>query len=243
MLAFVFDLLFVFYILYLEALFLLRISDKKHSKMSLKQFSLIGFFSCILKPLECIAWVSVFLNILTLFVIWIHPKWQRFRGLKSLDKDFNFFVDQVLLNMKSGLSFQGSYKKSLSSVGPKWSRNFIQGLFLEVSLNKKYKNVPKKVGSFCKILQKIHESPHKAFDLLSLLKSRWAFEESLKEEMDSVLIQVRIQSGVMVLFYVLCSFWYFSYSAPLSYFLISIFFFAAGFLLHCKIQKAVMWSP
>ena len=229
-------------LLVLQSHFMIRISDVQSGRFGHIYPCLFIILFLLFINLGLSWWWLILFNICLCAAPHLSRMWKSYYFPKQLDRDLFLFVGQVILNIRSGLSFRSSYKKALDSFPSRRTSHFLENLLLALSLGKELSVKGRRPKELLRILKYIQRHPHKSLYFMVFLKKRWEFQDKIEREMSSSLMQVRVQVFVMVVFYVASSIWYWSHSGGLIPFVAASFFFILGTFCHFYLQRRLVWS-
>lgn len=145
------------------------------------------------------------------FFLLFWSKWVGFWFRRKFSLHMMFFLDKIVIYMKSGSSFRSAFYRILEE----------ESLFFRASFQKIYefvtfseKKIPeikyKKAAKLIKELQRVDKEPYSAIKRLSYMRDQYRKEFSFRIRMHQTTIQMRIQTlfltglYIALLIYVLC---------------------------------------
>lgn len=166
---------------------------------------------------------------------------------KQEEKKLLFQLSSLLIplesQMKLGLSFINAWQKSLEELKSEKIKSKIRKIAEVLKFQSEFYHPDKEIENFVKDLMIIHQSPD-PLKRLQHLKRKIRIEQAFQTKSKRVLLQIRIQSVVMSLFYFgLLAWTIFSYGSRYIYLiLLSILFFCIGLFWIFKSGRMMKWS-
>lgn len=166
---------------------------------------------------------------------------------KQEEKNLLFQLFSMLIplesQMKLGLSFINALQKEVKELKSEKIKSKIHKIIEILKFQNKFHHPDKEIKNFIKDLMTVHQSSS-PLKKLQHLQRKVKIEQSFHTKSKRALLQIRIQSGILSLFYFGLLVWTFiSYGSKYIYLiLISFLFFCIGLFWIFKTGRKMKWS-